>query len=85
MQKTKVGDRTEGPQKVLEYVKKFKRHNDGNSPSLRMICQACHIASTSTAMYYLVILEERGLIRLPGGFRNIHVIGGHWTCNGGGT
>ena len=68
--------------RVFKYLTLYKQRNDGNSPSLREICAVCSIPSTSNAMYILISLERKGMIRLPGGVRNIHIVGGKWIYNG---
>ena len=65
---------TEKQQKVLTFVK--ERLNDGFPPSVREICEATGIKSTSTVHAHLKLLEDQGYIdrrsglnraiRLPG-------------------
>lgn len=68
-------------QRVLEYIQ--ERIEEGIPPSVREICAALGIKSTSTAHKYLTELQENGLIEkgdklnraitLPGGGRNVRV------------
>lgn len=64
----------EKQQKVLAFVK--ERLGDGIPPSVREICDACGIKSTSTAHIYLKKLEEEGYIsRVDGLNRAIRLPG----------
>lgn len=69
---------------VFKFILQFKEHNDGNSPSLREICDACGISSKSVCNHILGILEEQGKIYLERDhkFRNIKVIGARWQPPG---
>ncbi len=53
---------TEKQMKVLEYVKEQIRKN-GYAPSVREICQALGLKSTSTVHGYLARLQKKGLIQ----------------------
>lgn len=66
---------------VYNFIVKFKKTHDGNSPTVAEICQICNVSSTSVASYYLKGLEGLGLIKLGGsrGRRMIEVPGGKWT------
>lgn len=65
---------------VLEYIISYKRNNDGASPTLREICTACNVPSTSIAYYVLMILERDGKIcRDKDKYRGIRVTGGSWS------
>jgi SOS-response transcriptional repressor LexA len=66
---------------VLEFIIAHKRAHDGNSPTVREICDHCGISSTSVGNYALTALARRGFIRLAEGghSRSIEVIGGAWT------
>lgn len=68
---------------VLSYIIAHKRLNDGLSPSLREICRACNIPSTSTAAYILADLELAGEISLASGKKGIKVAGGKWSAGAG--
>lgn len=52
--------------KVLNFLRETIRHR-GYAPSLREICAAVGLASTSTAAYQLRQLEEKGLIARDSG------------------
>ena len=69
-------------QTAFAFIISYKHANDGNSPTIREIGQACGISSTSFVSNILYRLEHQGLIRLPkivGVSRHIHVVGGQWT------
>ncbi|MDI6770115.1 MAG: hypothetical protein QMD04_10640 [Anaerolineales bacterium] len=67
--------------KVFEFIVAYKRANDGNSPSMREIMEACGITTLSLMDYILADLVDRGLI-LRSGSRSIRVIGGQWDYAG---
>jgi SOS-response transcriptional repressor LexA len=75
-------------EKVYEFIVKFKGGHDGNSPTIREIGDACGISSTSVVVYWLIRLEDQGLIRRPEppiGNRyacKIEVVGGEWVLDG---
>ena len=62
---------------AYRYIVKYKTQHDGNSPSMRQICDAIGIASTNTVSGYLDKLVDAGMIRKQRG--NISVVGGKWT------
>ena len=65
---------------VFDFVIAYKRAHDGNSPTIREICDSCGISSTSIGNYALTALQRRGLIRFAGKHsRSIEVVGGAWT------
>ncbi len=69
-------------QTIFDFIVVYKCANDGNSPTIREIGQACGISSTSFVSNILARLERQGLIRLPkvcGVSRHIHVVGGQWS------
>ena len=69
-------------QRVLEFVIEYKKAHDGNSPSMREICAATFLASTSVANYHLTQLIKMGRIRtfaLDKQSRSIEVVGGKWS------
>ena len=69
---------TEKQQKVLAFVK--ERLGDGIPPSVREICEACGIKSTSTVHNYLKLLEREGYIdRMDGLNRAIRLPGENVT------
>ena len=47
-------------EEILDYVRQTV--NEGPPPSVREICQALHIKSTSTVHRYLKLLEQEGYI-----------------------
>lgn len=47
---------------ILEFMRQFL-HNNGYPPSIRDICKACNISSTSVVDYNLNILARAGYIR----------------------
>ena len=53
---------TDKQQKVLDFVKESMKR-DGYAPSVREICKALDLKSTSTVHGYLVRLEKKGLIQ----------------------
>lgn len=64
----------EKQQRVLEYLK--SRAAEGVPPSVREICDACAIKSTSTVHAYLKLLEDEGYINRQSGLnRAIRVAG----------
>lgn len=64
---------------IYNFIIEYKKNNDGNSPSLRDICNALGINSTSLVQNRLFELEEEGKIvcnaTIP---RFINVVGGKW-------
>lgn len=68
---------------ILAFIIQFKRANDGASPTLREICEACNIASISTAHYHLQALSDAGRIQIDYATnRNIRIPGGEWVYRG---
>jgi len=68
-------------QQVYDYLIAFKTANEGNSPTIREIGDACGVSSTSAVRYYLDGLVEAGLIkRNKKGHRNlcISIPGSRW-------
>ncbi|MBQ9790677.1 MAG: transcriptional repressor LexA [Clostridia bacterium] len=53
------------PELLLEFIKKYKTEN-GFVPSIREMCTALNLSSTSTIFYYINILENQGKIRKTG-------------------
>lgn len=49
-------------QELLDYIRVFQDKN-GFPPSVREMCEAINVSSTSTIAYYLTKLENNGLIR----------------------
>ncbi len=57
---------TERERAIFEYIKKTIR-SEGYAPSVRDICDALNMKSTSTVHTYLARLEEKGLIQKDAG------------------
>jgi len=58
----KRNDRSE---EIFDFMQKFIAEN-GYSPTVREICEACDVKSTATAFTYMNSLVERGLINKSG-------------------
>lgn len=67
------------PNDVLRYIVRYKIAHDGNSPSIREICKAMDIPSTSSCNYILRYLQQAGQITIPGHgeSRTIEIVGGY--------
>jgi len=52
-------------QKLLDFIKEYKSEN-GYVPSIREMCSALSLSTTSKIFYYLNILENQGKIRKTG-------------------
>ncbi len=72
-------------QTVLNYIIRYKKNNDGNSPTIREIMYACSIASTSNTSYILRDLQASGKVIILPRSRGIKVTGGKWTYSTGDT
>ncbi|MDA9179012.1 transcriptional repressor LexA [Acidimicrobiia bacterium] len=60
-------------QEILEFIN-FTLKNDGYSPSVREICEAVNLKSTSTVQYHLNKLEKKGVInKTDGKSRSLHL------------
>lgn len=71
---------TKSQQKVFDYIKECS--GEGRVPSVRELCQATGLKSTSTIHLHLKTLEERGLIeRQPGLNRCIKIVGEEASTN----
>ena len=68
---------------VLDFIIAYKRANDGLSPTIREIGDACNIPSISTVAYILTALQLTGKIAVADGARGIKVTGGHWEITSG--
>lgn len=68
---------TEKHRAIYEFLISFKTENGGVSPTVREICAACGISTTSVADWRLLDLEDLGLIERPrfGRTRDIRLIG----------
>lgn len=68
---------------VFDFIVRYKKENDGNSPSITEIGAKFKINSKSHVMYILSRLHNYGLIRLESkAHRSIQVIGGKWIYEG---
>lgn len=65
-------------ERIFNYIVIYKRSQDGLSPTLREICKACNISSTSVASHYIKLLEKTGRIKRLNASRGFAVIGGKW-------
>lgn len=52
-------------EKLLQFIINYK-NNNGFNPSIREMCEALSLSSTSTIFYYLNILEKEGKIHKTG-------------------
>ena len=60
-------------QEILDFIN-FTIKNDGYSPSVREICEAVNLKSTSTVQYHLNKLEKKGVInKSEGKSRSLHL------------
>ncbi len=68
------------PKHVYAFIIAYKTAHDGNSPTFRQIGDACGITSTSVVNFYLVFLEEQGLVKVERSWqtRSITIIGASW-------
>ncbi len=68
------------PKQVYEFIIAYKEAHDGNSPAFRQIGDACGISSTSVVNFYLVFLEEQGLVKVERSWqtRSISIVGASW-------
>ena len=58
---------------ILEFIN-YTLKNDGYSPSVREICEAVNLKSTSTVQYHLKKLEKKGVInKSEGKSRSLHL------------
>lgn len=68
---------------MLDFIIRYKKEHDGNSPTYREIMRATGISSTSVVAYHLERLEQNGVIRRPqqvGNSRMIEIVGGRWIA-----
>ncbi len=64
---------------VYDYIIYHKQEHDGNSPTIRELCNATEITSTMIMRNYIGYLVEDGLLeRDPEVSRGIRVVGGQW-------
>ena len=69
------------PARILDFILNYKVQNDGNSPTLALLCEACQISSKSVAKNILNILEKQGKIAVSSRSQhNIRIIipGASW-------
>ncbi len=68
------------PKHVYDFIIAYKTAHDGNSPTFRQIGDACGITSTSVVNFYLVFLEEQGLVKVERSWqtRSISIVGASW-------
>lgn len=69
---------------IFNFIVRYKRKNDGNSPSNREIMAKCKVSSLSEVHRFLYLLEQDGRIERPkkGISKAIKVIGGEWNYVG---
>lgn len=68
---------------IYHFIVKYKRENDGLSPTLEQIMLACRVNSKSNMSSILRILEDEGKIVVNSKIsRGIQVIGGKWSMTG---
>lgn len=53
-------------EKVLQFIKEYKRSNQGNSPSFDEIAEKCELAGRSNVKYHIEILQKEGKIVYKG-------------------
>ena len=69
---------------ILEFLSRYIREH-GYAPSVREVCEACRVPSTSAVAYHLRKLEEEGAIRRDEGVaRSVRVIVRAAPSNAGG-
>ena len=61
-------------QEVLDFIRKFKAENDGNSPSHREIIEGTNILSTGHLTFVLDKLVHFGRIDVKKGHRSITIL-----------
>lgn len=66
--------------RLYQLIAAYKKVNDGNSPTLRFLCDRLH-TSTSTVDYYLDIMEAHNIVKLShdGSSRQICLVNGQYT------
>lgn len=62
-------------QSVLDFIRKYKDENNGNSPSHREIIEGTNILSTGHLTFVLEKLEQFGRINVKKGHRSITILG----------
>lgn len=72
-------DDNDRAEEVFQYIVDYKTKHDGVSPTMREICVALNILSTSNIPIYLKVLTKQGRIVVgKSGSRGIYVVGGSW-------
>ena len=66
------------PEKVLDFIKRYKYQNTGRSPTVREIGDNCGISSTSVVRDILIRLKRARLIVDFEGQRNIRLPHERW-------
>ena len=62
-------------QAVLDFIRRYKEENGGNSPSHRDIIEGTNIQSTGHLTFVLEKLEQFGRINVKKGHRSITILG----------
>jgi SOS-response transcriptional repressor LexA len=76
--KTPVNEIPSTREQIFNYLIRYKKAHDGNSPTNRQIAAACHV-SPSTVAHHLGRLERANRIRLSEDeYRNIEIVGAAW-------
>ena len=69
---------------VLDAIIKYKREHNGNSPTLRELCQITNTSGVRLMKFYLDALEEQGKIsKKSNKSRAIEVMNSEWIYHGG--
>lgn len=68
-----MSDLGEKEQAVLDFVKTYKRENQGTSPSLDEIANGCNLVSRAHSKYYVGRLASKGRLIFHG-TRNIQIV-----------
>jgi SOS-response transcriptional repressor LexA len=66
-------------EQIFDYLIRYKKKHDGNTPSNRRIAQDCHV-SPSTVAHHLARLERANRIRLSDDeYRSIEIVDAEWV------
>lgn len=71
-----VKEKSDYAKLIYDAVIAYKKANDGNSPTIRAICDATGIPSTATVYRYLNAMKAKGLVDIVD--KKVVVIGGTW-------
>lgn len=64
---------------VYHFIVAYCLEHSGLPPTIRQICEGCHLSATSLAHIYVLTLIRRGLLTAQGGkARGIQVVGAEW-------